>query len=226
MRIAVSFLLILVAFTSVIGQESEVRQVGTFKGVKVGEAINVTLKKGDKESVKVKVEGVSPKAVITEISGSYLRIHMADGSYKNRKVNVDVTYVSLEKISAASASSIVSDGVIKAAGLDISASSAASIEITIDAGAVTADVGSAGDIRLEGKAKSVTVDASSAGVFDAYDLECEMADASASSAGTIKVNASKEIRAEASSAGSIRYRGNPSKSDTKSSSGGSVRKTE
>jgi hypothetical protein len=47
----------------------------------------------------------------------------------------------------------------------------------------------------------------------------------ASSAGSVKVSASEELDAHASSGGSIRYRGNPDKSVTNSSSGGSVRKS-
>jgi hypothetical protein len=226
MRKTLSLLVLVFAVATAFGQTSEVRQTGTFKGIKAGEAINVTLKKGDKESIKVEVDGVSLNAVITEVSGSYLKIHMAEGSYKNRKVNVTVTYVSLERISASSASSVVSEGVLKTELLDITASSAASVELKVDAGRVTVSVSSAGDIILEGKAKSLTIDAGSAGVVDAYNLECEMVDATASSAGSVKVNVTKELRAEASSAGSIRYRGSPGKSDTRATSGGSVRKTD
>jgi hypothetical protein len=226
MKSVLSVLILLSVATAVLAQDSEVRQVGPFKGVKAGEAIAVTLKKGDKESVKVQVEYVPLKAVVTEVSGNYLRIHMAEGSYKNRKVKVEVTYVTLERVSASSACSIVSEGTLKATNLDITAASAASVELTLDAGAVRVDVASAGDIILEGKAKSLSIDAASAGVVDAYNMECESLDAIASSAGTVKANVTKEIKAEASSAGSIRYRGNPSKSDTRSSSGGSVRKTD
>jgi hypothetical protein len=42
------------------GQDSEVRSVGSFSGVKAGEAIDVYLKRGDKESVKVEATGTKP----------------------------------------------------------------------------------------------------------------------------------------------------------------------
>src|SRR5262245_55195191 len=109
MRTAALFLLLFTATSAVLAQKSEVRQVPSFKGVKAAEAVNVVLKKGDKESVKVEVEGVPLNAVITEVSGNYLKIHMAEGNYKNRKVRVEVTFVTLERISASSASSLVSE---------------------------------------------------------------------------------------------------------------------
>jgi len=206
-------------------QESQVRSVGSFTGVKVGEAIDVYLKKGDKESVRVEVTGTSASNVLTEVSGSYLKIQMKDGRYRNRSVKVYVTYVSLEKIRASSAANVFSEGTIKATTMEISASSAATIEISIEAGFASVDASSAGDIVLEGKAKALEIDVSSAGEVDAYALESESVRANASSAGSAKISASKELNAQASSGGSIRYRGSPAKTNTNSSSGGSVKKS-
>lgn len=216
----------LLAFSMmVLAQQSEVRQLSSFNGIKAAEAVDVYLKKGDKESVRVEVTGTSLDNVITEVAGSYLRIHMREGNYRNRNVKAYVTYVSLDKISASSASNVFSDGPIKANQMDVSVSSAATVELQLDAGDVTADASSAGDVVLEGKARSLEAEASSAGDIDAYRLECEVVDARASSAGSIKVNATKELTARASSGGDVRYRGNPIKTNTDSSSGGSVKKS-
>ena len=221
------FLIILFCFSivAVIAQETEVRAVGTFRGVKVSEAIDVYLKKGDKESVKVVVTGTSPSNVLTEVSGSMLKVRMKDGNYRNRSVKVYVTYVYLDRISSSSASNVFSEGTIKTGSIEINASSAASVELSLDAESVTVDVASAGDATLEGKAKSLTVEASSAGSIDAYKLDCENVGASASSAGSAKISVSKALNAKASSGGSIRYRGNPGKTNSSASSGGSVKKT-
>lgn len=220
--VLVSLMLFCVCLTW--AQQSDVRSLGAFSGVKAGEAIDVYLKRGDKESVRVEVTGTDASNVLTEISGGYLRIHMRDGRYRNRSAKVYVTYVSLNKIHASSAANIFSEGAVKADNLDVSASSAASVEISIDAGSVVAEASSAGDVLLEGRAKTLEVDASSAGEVDAYALDTEIVRASVSSAGSAKVSASKELTARASSGGSIRYRGSPAKINTDSSSGGSVKK--
>lgn len=207
---------------------SETRQVGSFDGIKSAEAIDVYLKKGDKEAVKVEVSGDGLADVITEISGTYLKIHMKDGNYfrsKPKNVKVYVTYVSLEKISASSASNVFSEGIIKSSSIDIRTSSAASVEVSVEAESLTVDASSAGNVVLEGKAKKTSIEASSAGDIDAYGLESESVNASTSSAGSIKLAVTKELDARASSGGSIRYRGNPSKTNTDSSSGGSVKKS-
>jgi hypothetical protein len=224
-QVGILVLFVFAVFTA-IAQESETRQLGAFRGLRVGEAIDVYLKKGDKESAKVEVDNVRLSDVVTEVAGSYLRIHMRSGNYQGRRtVKVYLTYVTLERISASSAATVVSEGILKTSSLDIAAASAANVELQLDADEVTVDVASAGDIRLEGKSKNFSVEASSAGSVDAYNLECEKVEATASSAGSAKINVTKTLDARASSGGSIRYRGNPSSTNTDSSSGGSVKKS-
>ena len=126
---------------------------------------------------------------------------------------------------ASSASIVFSDGPIKSRSLEVHTSSAANIEISVEVSEIIIHASSAGDVILEGKAGRLEAEASSAGEIDAYNLTCETADGSASSAGSIKINVSQELLAHASSGGSIRYRGNPTKTNTTSSSGGSVKKS-
>jgi len=208
-------------------QQTETRSLSSFKGIKVSQAIDAYLKKGDKESVRVEVTGGSPSDVITEVEGSSLRIKMRDSHNFWSKVNVKVyvTYVTLEKISASSASSVFSDGIIKTNHLNIAASSAANIEVSLEASSVMVDTSSAGEVVLEGKSPELEVEVSSAGDVDAYKLECEKVIANVSSGGEAKLSVSKDLEAHASSGDDIRYRGNPSKTNTHSSSGGSVKKS-
>jgi len=206
-------------------QQTENRNVNSFKGVKVAEGIDVYLKKGDKEAVRVEVSGIKPGDVITEVSGDYLKIHMQEGRYKDHTAKVYVTYVEINKLSANSASNIFGEGPIKTKQLLLSASSAGTIDIQLEVDELEATASSAADVELKGKAGSVKIDASSAGEVDAYDLTAEVVDVEVSSAGSAKVSVTKDISAHASSGGSIRYKGNPERSNTNSSSGGSVKKS-
>jgi hypothetical protein len=192
----------------------------------VAEGIDVYLKKGDKESAKVEVTNVPLGDVLTEVSGSYLKVHMKDGHYRGKySVKVYVTYVKLEKLSASSGGNIFSEEVIKSNSLDIHASSAGTIEIGAEADRIEVSASSAGQVEIQGKAGSLNADVSSGGQIDAYDLEAKKVSAEASSGGSAKVNVIDDIMANASSGGTVRYRGDPSKSMTNSSSGGSVKKS-
>lgn len=225
MRKSWALILFVFSINAVMAQQTETRSIGTFSGVKVAKGINVYLKKGDKESIKVEVDGTDLSNVITEISGSYLRVHMKDGRYRTVDAKVYVTYVKLDKLSASSAGSIYSDGTIKSNDMEISASSAGSVEVILEVSSADISASSAGDVELKGKAGKISLNSSSAGEIDAYDLEAEQVEAEASTAGEVKVNVTQNLIAHASSGGSIRYRGNPDKSITNSSSGGSVRKS-
>lgn len=213
--------------SSVWAQQTETRPLSSFRGVKVSQAIDVYLKKGDKENARVEVSGGDISDVITTVEGSSLKVKMKDHVSFRFKVNVKVyvTYVSLDKISASSASSVFSEGVIKTDHIDIGASSAANVEVSLEANSTMVDTSSAGEVVLEGKSPKLEVEASSAGDIDAYKLESETVVANVSSGGEAKLSVSKDLEAHASSGGDIRYRGNPTRTNTHSSSGGSVKKS-
>lgn len=207
-------------------QESEERKVGSFTGVKVSEGIDVYVKKGSSEGVRVEASGTELSNVVTEVSGSYLKIHLRSGNIRGKvSVRVYVTYTKLEKLYASSAGNIFGDGILRTDDLVLQCSSAGNIEIEVDARGVEASASSAGQIELRGRTKSFEGDVSSAGQIDAYELHSNVADVRASSAGQIKLSVESELNADASSGGSIRFRGNPSRSMTNSSSGGSVKKS-
>lgn len=221
----ICLLLLMVVSVPVCAQHSENRDVGYFDGIRVAQAIDVYLRPGNDEKVEVEVEGIDLREVITRISGSTLKIYLDEGRHRNHKVKVYVTFVSLNEIIASSASGVFSEGTLKGKELEVSVSSAADIELTIDYETIEASASSSGDIELEGRTNKLSVQVSSAGGVDTYDLDADIVSVRASSAGDAKVKANKVIDARASSGASIRYRGNPSKSQTDSSSGGSVRKS-
>ena len=208
-------------------QQTETRSLSSFRGIKVSQAIDAYLKKGDKESARVEVTGGAVSDVITEVMGSSLRIKMRDSHkfWNHVNVKVYVTYVNIDNISASSASSVFSEGVIKTDHIDIGASSAANVELSLEANSTMVDTSSAGEVVLEGKSPKLEVEASSAGDVDAYRLESETVVAKVSSGGEAKISVSKDLEAHASSGGDIRYRGNPTRTNTHSSSGGSVKKS-
>jgi len=224
---AVLIFILAVASQFALAQKSEVRSVGSFKAISASEGIDVYLKRGDKESVRVEVnDNADLSRVVTEVSGSYLKIRMSSGRhFGNINARVFVTFVSLEKVVASSAANIYSEEVIRAEEFYVSASSAANIELRVDVGNLEGNVSSAAEIELEGKAKRGEFEISSAAKLNAYDLEVSALTVDASSAGSAKVNVVSEFIAEASSGADIKFRGNPAKSRTNSSSGGSVKKS-
>ncbi|MEO1254037.1 MAG: head GIN domain-containing protein, partial [Bacteroidota bacterium] len=228
-------------------QTEETRSLSSFSEVSANEAIDVYLQKGNREEAKVVASNIDLEDVLTEISGNRLKIHLDGNKWKNVDVEVYVTYKSLDAISASSAASVTSKGVIDANGDDfeVSVSSAGDIDVKIEnADELSVEAGSAGDARLEVDAKEIEasvssageidisgivekqeVEASSSGDYNGYDLASEEADARASSGGSVRVNVSNKMDGRASSGGSVRYKGSPKYVNASSSSGGSVKKS-
>lgn len=222
--------LLIIAFVAITGfvyaQKSETRNVDSFNGVKAQAGVDVYLKKGTKESLKVEVEGnIKPSDVKTEVSGGILKISVSNGNFNNVDMKVYVTYVELDKLMTSAAASIFCENVIKTSKLTLYASSSGAIEVQVDVDQLEANASSAGEIDLKGKADESIIDASTAGEVDAYELTVNTVKAKASTGGSAKVNAVKEIEAKASTGGDVRYRGNPERSNTSSSTGGSVKKS-
>lgn len=207
-------------------QDVEGRKVEPFDRIRVSRAIDVYLKRGDEERVKVEAKGISTKRVLTEVSNGVLKIQLDHGSKSSHNVKVYVTYKTINGISASSASSVFSEETLKGINLNINVSSAADVELKVDMRKITASASSSGDLELKGRTEYLDLDVSSAGGVDAFDLQADQVKVRASSAGGAKVAVEKEIDAKASSGASIKYRGNPERSQTDSSSGGSVRKAD
>ena len=206
-------------------QETETRKLDAFEEIHVAQGIDAYLEKGAKESVRVEVRGIPLDEVLTEVYGGRLKIHLSRNKWRDYSVNVYVTYVNIEEIAASSAADVSCKNVITGDRLILDVSSAADIDVQVDVKELEADASSSGDIDVSGKAQYLDVDVSSAGGVDAYDLEAEYVRVDASSGADARVYATKEIDADASSGASVRYRGNPAKSRSDSSSGGSVRRS-
>ena len=210
--------------TTGLAQNTETRSLDDFSAISIGEAIKLVLVPGNKNEAKITADNVDLDEIETRVFGSKLKIELTGSRYKNIEVEIRLTYKSLEELSVSSAASVWTDGPIKTEDLEISVSSAGDARLDIDVNEVDVSASSSGNLVLKGKTISQRVGVSSAGVYKAYDLACEDAYVRASSAGSARVSASKKIDAKASSAGSIKYKGDPDKVYVNSSSGGSAGK--
>lgn len=215
---------ILLLFSSAaIAQSGATRKLEKFTSISVSEGIDVNLIKGSSHQAKITVKNVDLEDVLTEVSGSSLKIHLDGNNHNDVNVTIDVTFVSLESVKASSAADVKSSSVIEADNFKVSASSAADVILELKVNTLDVEASSAADITLSGTANSQTVDLSSASDYKAFELKSKTADVSASSAADAKVYASVSLEASASSGASVKYKGNPDKLRERSSSGGDVR---
>ena len=148
----------------------------------------------------------------------------------------------LTRLDASSAARVTSARRLLCSSMEIDISSAAEVELDMDAQALTLEISSsasfAGNVavqnlevemssaskcNIEGSADYCEVEATSAAKFDGAGFVCRRVEADASSAAGIEISVTEELDGSASSGGSVRYKGSPAIVRQGQSSGGSVR---
>jgi hypothetical protein len=198
------------------------REAGNFTGLRVSSGIDVYLRQGEKMSVAVEADDNLHEYILTDIRDGIMHIYTEVNIRSAEMKRVYVTMKEVNSLRTSSAGDITGETPVKAGNLELSASSAGDINLEVNAKEIETDISSSGNITLDGQADILTADLSSAGDLNAYGLEVKEADVSASSAGDAEISVSERLRARASSAGDINYRGNPKYIDAHSSSAGGV----
>lgn len=220
-------LLITLAFF-LIGQAragEETRELSSFSSMNIGGAFKVTLKKTGKHRVFITADDDVLDRIITEVRGSTLHVKMEGSTFRNNgPMNLTIEFSNINSLDISGASTIICDDVIKARDFELEISGAGSTKLIIEADRLSADMSGAGSLQLRGKANSQKVDMTGAGSYMAEEFECDYTEIEASGAGTARVVANKELRAECNGAGSVRYRGNPEKVYADSNGAGSVKR--
>jgi hypothetical protein len=212
-----------VAFSS---EKTENRNLKDFNAIKVSSGIDLYLRMGGTEEVKVVADGDIIDKIITEVNGGTLKIYMKQnnnwnwGFTKSRKVYVTVK--ELVKLDASSGSDVNSENTLSGETLDVKASSGSDVNLDVHYKNFSLDTSSGSDARVSGKTKNFEASASSGSDLNARDLQSVICRVSVSSGSDATVNVSEELYAKASSGGDIRYYGNPQLKDINESSGGDV----
>jgi hypothetical protein len=198
------------------------REAGKFTGLRVSSGIDAYLKQGDNESIAVEADENLHEYIITEIRDGVLHIYTEANIREAEMKRVYVTMKEISSLKTTSAGDIIGETPVKTDNLELSASSAGDIKLEVHVKEIKADISSSGDVTLNGETDILDADLSSAGDLNAYGLSVREADVSASSAGDADISVSERLKARASSAGDINYRGNPKYVDAHSSSAGGV----
>ena len=211
----------------VFANHTENRALDNFTTLSVAGSVKVLLVKGSTPKAEIETVNASTEDLITSVKNGELKIKFKDKKGRwinNKKAIVTLTYTSLEGISAAAGSNVKADNIINSESLFINVSSGAYAALDIKSEDVRLSVSSGGSLVLEGQADEANLEVSSGGSLNGRDLKASYVKASASSGGGAKIWAIKSIRATASSGGTIKYKGDPEKTNVNSGYSGNIKK--
>jgi hypothetical protein len=198
------------------------RDAGNFSGLRVSSGIDVYLKQTGDESIVVEADENLHDYILTEIRDGILNVYTEANIREAEMKRVYVTMKDINSLKTTSAGDIIGETPVKTEKLELSASSAGDIKLVVYAKVIEANISSSGDVTLTGEVDILDASLSSAGDLNAFGLDVREAEVSASSAGDADISVSERLRARASSAGDINYRGNPKYIDAHSSSAGGI----
>lgn len=225
----------------------ENRNVGEFSGIQVSTGVNLVFKQENTTSVKVIADADKLQYIITRVEGGILKVYVDNKGQKNLKfknLSVNVSSPRMDNIKASSGALFTAISPVRENNMSIDASSGAmvkgmfdvsnnarveassgtSIKVEVNAKNVMVKGSSGSDTNIEGRAGSAAFDISSGALCKGENFSADHVEAESTSGGSLSINASRTLKAKASSGGMIRYRGNPEiTADISKMSGGTLK---
>ena len=205
------------------------RPVKGFHGIDVGSAIDLYLSQGDEE--KVVVSARDPKwrdRIVTEVVDGILRIRLEGKHFNlgNNKLKAYVSWLTLDQLMISGASNVYVDGVISGSKLSMNLSGASDFKGAIRVGELTLEQSGASDAHITGVVNGLAViRLTGASDIKGYDLKVERCEVVASGASDARITVNKELKADASGASSVYYKGPGVISEVRSSGASTVKKS-
>lgn len=207
-------------------QVSEMRNLGPFKKIDVGGAMEVYLKQGPTSSVSLEADKNIMRHLKTEVRGETLSISHDFNICNSGTIRAYITSPNFEEIEASGAVKLANGGVLKGEKLLLDVSGASKLELSVEVGTLETDASGASKIALKGKASSHRVDVSGACKINAFDLVVGKYSIETSGASKLEVNALNTLDVSSSGASKIDYKGNPSSISNDKSGASSLTKVD
>ncbi|MEN9952258.1 MAG: hypothetical protein RLZZ520_526 [Bacteroidota bacterium] len=151
--------------------------------------------------------------ITTKVSGGTLYVSLDDKGVKwwgvNKEFKVYITAPKLNALNVSGAVNFIVVDVLRSANLSLSLSGASNFSGKIDCDEIKANLSGASDCKVAGSAHKLGLDCSGASGFKGSDLKVDEADLVASGASSIKIHVNESLKANASGASSIQYKGSP-----------------
>ncbi|MEM6264700.1 MAG: head GIN domain-containing protein [Bacteroidota bacterium] len=203
-------------------QEWQERSIDDFDRVVVTGKIQVELAPGEENSLRIETTNVSPGKVLTDVSGSTLRIRTKPGIYSKANIIVKVSYVELNGIVASSGAHVMTMEKLTADKVSLDAEIGGKISALLAAEKLEAKSTEGGRIELEGKVLEIIGEANTGGYFQAPNLLVNMAQVKVTTGGIMMLKPLKELQAYVSTGGKLTYYGEPASVETRATLGGTI----
>ena len=201
----------------------EMRDVSSFKEIRLMGSMDVEVAVGGKQSVKVIADSDIIEHLETTVSGDTLRVKLESGHYGNIKVmRVVITVPELVATSIQGSGDMYVDGAVADNfELDLQGSGDAVFK-KAKFGKIDIDLQGSGDIELDGACEDITIDLQGSGDVDAGDLECKTGEVDLRGSGDVEFFATMSANVGVYGSGDVVVHGSPDKVNTRVRGSGDI----
>ncbi len=204
-------------------EAQQIRTIGDFNGIKIGDAYTLIISQSDANTVSIGADEKEQAQIKTEVKDGILTISNEGKGDVSATVNVGVK--SLSRLEVTGTADVKSKNQLVCDKIIIESNGIGDIQLNIKANEIKTNVSGTGDVTLTGASPLLDAKVSGAGYLKATDLETDKTIVKVSGVGDAKVNAKQSIDADVSGVGSIIYKGNPTERNINISGVGSVRES-
>jgi Fe-S cluster biogenesis protein NfuA len=208
--------------------KSETRSAKDFSAVSVSSNMELHVTQGTPYAVRIETDQNLMQYIDVRTNGHELQIGVKN-NYNldpSGKINVYVTAPEFKSLKASGACHLYSDGKLSSKdGVYFDVSGASEAKIDVNAPTIEVELSGASSINFKGETKTLRIDGSGASEVKCYDLMAETVDVDLSGACNAEVFASVKLKAGASGASNVHYKGAASV-DQNTSGASSVQKAD
>jgi hypothetical protein len=202
------------------------KKTGKFDKIEVFGSIEITLIKGNADSVKLMGDNEILGKVSVEVENGLLTISATDRIFsKHKNVTATVYYIKLDNLKTRSGAEINSTKAIQSDTLAIEAAGGSRVDIKAECKSIKTNAVEGATISLEGKANNLNCETTTGGIFVGFEFKCDSIIAKTSTGGLAKIYPVNMLDASASMGGQVIYRGNPAKKKEHTILGGTIENT-
>jgi hypothetical protein len=205
--------------------------ISGFNAISVSSGINIYLSQSEEENVLIKGNAdILDKITVRKTTSGILELKFENkassmnwGWAKGDGVKAYISFKTLSKLIASGGSDIINQNNFKLDDFSIIASGGSDINLNLSVNHLTIVASGGSDIYLKGKTNKLNLTSSGGSDIKAYGLVVAEVMVVSSGGSDVELFVEKSIKAVASGASDIRYKGNPSNKSVKSSGASSVK---
>lgn len=190
--------------------------VKNFHGLAIQGPIQVFVKMGNTESLRMEADEEVLASLVMEVRGNILVIRPKPSitswakKYEDKKIVAYVTAKTLTSLTMSGNSSIEVSGTINAEELTTTLSGSGRVSATVDVDKLTSVISGSGHLDIKGRADRADITMSGASRFAGKSLKVDVLNTRMSGAGRVDIHADQQIDALISGSAQVNYSGNAS----------------